>query len=55
MATTHLIGLGHRRIGFIGDMPFSKPPAGLGFASSARRLRGYKQALARPASTWNLA
>jgi DNA-binding LacI/PurR family transcriptional regulator len=46
LATEHLIGLGHRRIGFVGDMTFSKPPAGLGFTSSAHRLRGYKQALA---------
>ncbi len=46
LATRHLIGLGHRRIGFIGDMTFGQPPAGLGFVSSARRLRGYKQALA---------
>ena len=46
LATEHLIGLGHRRIAFIGDRTFSKPPAGLGFTSSADRLRGYKQALA---------
>jgi len=46
LATGHLIALGHRRIGFVGDMPFSRPPAGLGFTSSANRLRGYKQALA---------
>ncbi len=46
LATEHLIGLGHRRIGFVGDMPFAKPPGGLGFVSSARRLHGYKQALA---------
>jgi DNA-binding LacI/PurR family transcriptional regulator len=46
LATGHLIGLGHRRIGFVGDMPFERPPAGLGFTSSAHRLRGYKQALA---------
>ena len=45
LATGHLIGLGHRRIGFVGDMPFGRPPAGLGFTSSAHRLRGYKQAL----------
>jgi len=45
LATGHLIALGHRRIGFVGDMPFSRPPAGLGFTSSAHRLRGYKQAL----------
>ena len=42
LAAGHLIGLGHRRIAFVGDMP----PAGLGFTSSADRLRGYKQALA---------
>jgi DNA-binding LacI/PurR family transcriptional regulator len=46
LATGHLIALGHRRIGFVGDMPFGNPPAGLGFTSSARRLRGYRQALA---------
>ena len=46
LATGHLLSLGHRRIGFVGDMPFSRPPAGLGFTSSANRLRGYKQALA---------
>lgn len=46
MATGYLIGLGHRRIGFVGDMTFAKPPAGLGFTSSADRLRGYRQALA---------
>ena len=46
LATGHLIGLGHRRIGFVGDMTFAKPPAGLGFTSSAERLRGYRQALA---------
>ena len=42
LAAGHLIGLGHRRIAFVGDMP----PAGLGFTSCADRLRGYKQALA---------
>jgi len=46
LATSHLIGLGHRRIGFIGDMTFARPPADLGFTSSADRLRGYRQALA---------
>jgi DNA-binding LacI/PurR family transcriptional regulator len=46
LAVGHLIGLGHRRIGFVGDMALSRPPAGLGFTSSADRLRGYKQALA---------
>jgi DNA-binding LacI/PurR family transcriptional regulator len=46
LATEHLIGLGHRRIGFIGDMAFARPPAGLGFTSSAHRMRGYRDALA---------
>ncbi len=46
MAAGHLIALGHRRIGFVGDTPFIRPPAGLGFTSSARRLRGYSEALA---------
>jgi len=46
MAAGHLIALGHRRVGFVGDTLFSSPPAGLGFTSSGRRLRGYKQALA---------
>ncbi|HEX5295683.1 MAG TPA: LacI family DNA-binding transcriptional regulator [Streptosporangiaceae bacterium] len=46
LATGHLIGLGHRRIGFVGDMTFGRPPAGLGFISSAHRLRGCRQALA---------
>jgi len=45
LAAEHLIGLGHRRIGFVGDMAFARPPAGLGFTSSASRLRGFRQAL----------
>ena len=45
LAADHLIGLGHRRIGFVGDTVFAKLPAGLGFTSSADRLRGYRQAL----------
>jgi DNA-binding LacI/PurR family transcriptional regulator len=46
LAVGHLTGLGHRRIGFVGDTVFARPPAGLGFASSADRLHGYRQALA---------
>jgi DNA-binding LacI/PurR family transcriptional regulator len=46
LAAEHLIGLGHRRIGFVGDTSSGKPPAGMGFTSSAYRLRGYRQALA---------
>lgn len=41
MATEHLLGLGHTRIGFIGDEREGR----LGFVSTARRLAGYRQAL----------
>jgi len=52
LAAGHLTGLGHRRIGFVGDTVFARPPAGLGFASSADRLRGYRQALAEAGIGW---
>lgn len=42
LAARHLIELGHRRIGFVGDA--EEGP--LGFSSSAERLRGLKQAAA---------
>jgi DNA-binding LacI/PurR family transcriptional regulator len=42
LATEHLIGLGHRRIGFIGDIPQS----GFMFTASQDRFEGYSQALA---------
>jgi DNA-binding LacI/PurR family transcriptional regulator len=42
LAASHLINLGHTRIGFIGD----SRPAELGFLSSPRRLLGYRRALA---------
>jgi DNA-binding LacI/PurR family transcriptional regulator len=41
IAAQHLLDLGHRRLGFIGDVP--RP--GFGFASSRLRLRGVEQAL----------
>jgi DNA-binding LacI/PurR family transcriptional regulator len=41
LAAEHLLALGHRRIGFVGDVP--RP--GFGFASSRLRLRGVEQAL----------
>jgi LacI family transcriptional regulator len=41
LAARHLIDLGHRRLGFVGDVP--RP--GFGFASSRLRLRGVEQAL----------
>jgi DNA-binding LacI/PurR family transcriptional regulator len=46
MATEHLLSLGHRRIAFIGDAVRRDADKGLGFTSSARRLSGYRQALA---------
>jgi DNA-binding LacI/PurR family transcriptional regulator len=42
LATTHLIELGHRRIGFVGD----KSPDPFRFASSRDRTHGYERALA---------
>jgi LacI family transcriptional regulator, galactose operon repressor len=42
LATSHLIELGHRRIGFLGD----KSPDAFRFASSRDRTRGYEHALA---------
>lgn len=44
LATAHLLGLGHRRIGFIGDIGRI---GGLAFTSTADRLRGYRQALSQ--------
>jgi DNA-binding LacI/PurR family transcriptional regulator len=42
MATSHLLGLGHRTIGFIGEPPDNP----LGFTTSAAREVGYREALA---------
>jgi len=42
-ATTHLIGLGHRRIAYLGD-EFDNP---YGFTSSRHRYLGYERALVR--------
>ncbi|HET7647712.1 MAG TPA: LacI family DNA-binding transcriptional regulator [Gaiellaceae bacterium] len=42
LATAHLIELGHRRIGYLGD----KSPDPFRFASSRDRTRGYERALA---------
>jgi DNA-binding LacI/PurR family transcriptional regulator len=39
LATNHLLGKGHRRIGFVGDA--------LGFTSSERRREGFRDALSR--------
>jgi DNA-binding LacI/PurR family transcriptional regulator len=42
LATEHLLERGHRRIGYVGDLPDSE----LGFTVSTRRHRGYCEALA---------
>lgn len=42
LATSHLTGLGHRRIAFVGDLEHDR----FGFTSSERRHRGYLRALA---------
>jgi DNA-binding LacI/PurR family transcriptional regulator len=44
LATAHLISLGHRRIGFVGDEA-ARRHEGLGFVSSRRRLQGYRREL----------
>jgi len=41
IATRHLVGLGHRRIAFLGDDPANA----FGFTSSARRQQGYDEVL----------
>src|SRR5580692_4317867 len=46
LATGHLLELGHRRIGFVGDRVQRAVSTALGFTASARRLAGYRQALA---------
>jgi DNA-binding LacI/PurR family transcriptional regulator len=46
LATRHLMSLGHRRIGFVGDKLPPRTSASLGFRSSDRRLAGYQRALA---------
>lgn len=46
LATAHLLSLGHRRIGFVGDPPDRGPEHDLGFTSSRYRLQGYRRELA---------
>jgi DNA-binding LacI/PurR family transcriptional regulator len=45
MATEHLLSLGHRRIGFVGDTRRLAARDHLGFTASHQRLRGYQAAL----------
>lgn len=42
LAVAHLIELGHRRIGFVGEIP----EPGLGLVAAENRLKGYRRALA---------
>jgi DNA-binding LacI/PurR family transcriptional regulator len=47
LATAHLLSLGHRRIGFVGDSTArGGAPHDLGFTSSRSRLQGYRRELA---------
>jgi len=46
LATAHLLSLGHRRIGFVGDPVGRGTDQGLGFTSSRSRLQGYRRELA---------
>jgi DNA-binding LacI/PurR family transcriptional regulator len=45
LATAHLLGLGHRRIGFIGDSKERGGAHDLGFTSSRLRMLGYRREL----------
>jgi DNA-binding LacI/PurR family transcriptional regulator len=46
LATEHLLSLGHRRIGFVGDTARRMSVTNLGVSASQHRLAGYRQALA---------
>jgi DNA-binding LacI/PurR family transcriptional regulator len=46
LATAHLLCLGHRRIGFVGDAMPRRSQQDLGFTSSRSRLQGYRRELA---------
>jgi DNA-binding LacI/PurR family transcriptional regulator len=46
LAAEHLLALGHRRIGFIGDRVQRNTAKSLGFTASERRFEGYRRALA---------
>jgi DNA-binding LacI/PurR family transcriptional regulator len=45
LATGHLLSLGHRRIGFVGDTATRMSAANLAVTASQHRLAGYRQAL----------
>ncbi len=46
LAAGHLLALGHKRIGFIGDRVLRNTAKSLGFLASDRRLDGFRRALA---------
>jgi DNA-binding LacI/PurR family transcriptional regulator len=46
LATAHLLSLGHRRIGFVGDLAGRETDQDLNFTSSRSRLQGYRRELA---------
>jgi DNA-binding LacI/PurR family transcriptional regulator len=53
LATEHLLSLGHRRIGFVGDTTHRMSAIDLGFTASQHRLTGYRQALAAAGVDYN--
>jgi DNA-binding LacI/PurR family transcriptional regulator len=53
MATEHLISLGHRRIGFVGDTRRPAEGTDLGFTASHKRLCGYGEALQHAGVEYN--
>ena len=55
MATEHLLSLGHRRIGFVGDAVARRAESELTFFSSRRRLDGYRRALRAAGVTYDAA
>ncbi len=46
LATEHLLSLGHKRIGFVGDLVRRMTKSTFGFTASEQRLAGYREALA---------
>jgi DNA-binding LacI/PurR family transcriptional regulator len=46
LAAEHLLGLGHTRVGFVGDRVRRNMRISLGFTASDRRLEGFRRALA---------
>jgi DNA-binding LacI/PurR family transcriptional regulator len=53
LAAEHLLSLGHRRIGFVGDTVRRLSATNLGLTASQHRLSGYRQALAAAGIDYN--